>query len=132
MVACALGVSAFCGWGAHASTLDELKTRGELVWGADAQGGAPFVFVDAKDPDRLIGFEVDLARALAKELGVSARMKQGAWDRLLELMDRKDFDVALNGIEVSDDKAGLYLLSKPYYVAPERLTVRKGDARAPR
>lgn len=105
--------------------------RTELAWGADAQGGAPYIFPDPADPNHLVGFEVDLADALAGQLGLRARPVQGQWDKLLELLDRGDFDVALNGIEVSDDKAGICLLSRPYYVAAERLTVRRGDTRAP-
>jgi polar amino acid transport system substrate-binding protein len=40
--------------------------------------------------------------------------------------------VALNGIEVADEKRRVCLLSRPYYAAPERLTIRRGDANAPR
>lgn len=104
----------------------------ELRWGADAQGGAPYVFQDPTDPNHLIGFEVDLADALAKALGRRAHPVQGPWDKLLELLDRGDFDVALNGIEVADEKRRVALLSRPYYVASERLTIRRGDPNAPR
>jgi polar amino acid transport system substrate-binding protein len=84
------------------------------------------------DPNHLIGFEVDLAAALAAELGVKARPVQGQWDLLLDLLGRGDFDVALNGIEVADEKLRVASLTRPYYVAPERLTVRRDDAGAPR
>ena len=117
---------------AHADTLDEIRARGVLIWGADAQGGAPFEFPDPDGPARLIGFEVELADALAAQLGVSARMQQGAWDKLLELLARGDFDLALSGIEATPDKQSVCLLSQPYYVSPERLTVRRGDPNAPR
>ena len=50
----------------------------ELRWGADAQGGAPYVFQDPMDPNHLIGFEVDLAEALAAELGVTARRSRAS------------------------------------------------------
>ncbi|HEX5746181.1 MAG TPA: ABC transporter permease subunit [Archangium sp.] len=53
--------------------LAAVRARGELLWGADAQGGAPYVFQDPMDPNRLVGFEVDLAEALAAKLGVRAR-----------------------------------------------------------
>lgn len=115
-----------------ADTLAAVRARGELRWGADAQGGAPFIFQDPRDPNHIIGFEVDVADALAHKLGVRAVPVQGPWDRLIELMARGDFDIALNGIEVTDDKKGVCLLSTPYYVAAERLTVRKGDDKAPR
>ena len=37
----------------------------ELVWAADAEGGAPYTFPDPRDLSHIIGFEVDLANALA-------------------------------------------------------------------
>lgn len=117
---------------AHPPTLDAILARGELLWGADAQGGAPYVFQDPMDPNHTIGFEVDLANAIARRLGVVARPVQGQWDKLLELLDRGDFDIALNGIELADEKRRVAELSRPYYVAEERLTVRRGDRGAPR
>jgi len=113
-------------------TLDSIRARGELRWGADAFGGAPYVFQDPMDPNHLIGFEVELADAIARSLNVRARPIEGAWDKLLELLARGDFDVALNGIEVADEKRRVCLLSRPYYAAVERLTVRRGDPAAPR
>ena len=113
-------------------SLARIRERGEIRWGADAQGGAPYVFQDPMDPNHMIGFEVDLASALAERLGVRARPVQGQWDLLLDLLARGDFDVALNGIEVADEKRRVCALSRPYYVAPERLTIRRGDAAAPR
>jgi polar amino acid transport system substrate-binding protein len=113
-------------------TLAAVRERGELWWGADAQGGAPFIFQDPRDPNHLIGFEVDLADAIAKKLGVTAHPVQGQWDKLLELLDRGDFDIALNGIEASAEKLRVCMLSEPYYVAAERMTVRRGDHFAPR
>ena len=113
-------------------TLEAVRARGELRWGADAFGGAPYVFQDPMDPNHLIGFEVELADAIARRLGVRARPAEGAWDKLLELLARGDFDVALNGIEVAEEKRRVCLLSRPYYAASERLTVRRGDAAAPR
>ncbi len=104
----------------------------ELRWGADAQGGAPYVFQDPSDPNHLIGFEVELAGALGTKLGMSARPIQGPWDKLLELLERGDFDVALNGIEVAAEKRRVALLSRPYFAAAQRLTVRKNDPKAPR
>ena len=108
------------------------KLHGELRWGADAQGGAPYVFQDPMDPNHLVGFEVDVADAIAQKLGLRARPVQGQWEELLELLHRGDFDVALNGIEVADEKKRVCLLSHPYYAAPEKIAVRKNDATAPK
>jgi polar amino acid transport system substrate-binding protein len=117
---------------AWAGRLEEIRAAGELRWGADAQGGAPYVFQDPMDPNHLIGFEVDVADAIAQKLSLKARPSQGQWEELLELLARGDFDVALNGIEVAEEKKRVCQLSHPYYVAPEKLTVRKNDASAPR
>jgi polar amino acid transport system substrate-binding protein len=111
---------------AHAG-LKEIRAAGELRWGADAQGGAPYVFQDPMDPNHLIGFEVDVADAIAAKLGLKARPVQGQWEELLELLKRGDFDVALNGVEVAEEKKRVCLLSHPYYAAAEKLTIRRGD-----
>jgi hypothetical protein len=69
--------------------LARVRTAGELRWGADAQGGAPYVFQDPRDPNHLIGFEVDVADALGRVLGVRARPIQGQWETLLEPRARR-------------------------------------------
>lgn len=103
-----------------------------LRWGADAQGGAPYVFQDPMDPNRLVGFEVELAELLAEKLGQRPRPVHGPWDKLLELLVRGDVDVVINGIEVADEKRRVVALSRPYFAAAEVLTLRKGDTNAPR
>lgn len=113
-------------------TLAQVKQRGQLRWGMDAQGGAPYVFQSPMDPNLLVGFEVDLANALAKKLGVQAVPIQGQWEQLLDLLGRGDFDMAMNGIEVAEEKKRVCLLTKPYFAAAERLTVRVADTDAPR
>ncbi|MEN9799023.1 MAG: hypothetical protein RL653_2719 [Pseudomonadota bacterium] len=103
-----------------------------LRFGGDSLGGAPYLFLDPREPDRLTGFEHELAEALAARLGKRAVFVQGQWDRLLELLGRGDFDVALNGLEFAPEKERVALLGRPYYAAGFKLTVRRGDANAPR
>jgi polar amino acid transport system substrate-binding protein len=103
-----------------------------LRWGADAQGGAPYVFQDPMDPTQLTGFEVELATMLAQRLGTTSQFVSGPWDRLLELLNRGDFDIALNGIEVAEEKKRVVLLSRPYFAAALVLTIRRSDSEAPR
>ena len=69
---------------------------------------------------------------LGERLGRQARPVHGPWDKLLELLIRGDFDLAINGIEVADEKRRVVALSRPYFSAAEVLTVRKADAAAPR
>jgi len=110
-------------------TLDSIRKRGLLLWGSDTEGGAPYVFPDPNDPSRLIGFEVDLARAIARELGVEARQAQNAWDSLIPALERGDFDMALNGLEITAEKKQIVLFSRPYYIYTTQLAVRKDDDR---
>ena len=44
-----------------ADRLEEIRQRGVLRWGADAEGGAPYVYPDPQRPEQLIGFEYELA-----------------------------------------------------------------------
>lgn len=108
--------------------LADLQQRGVLRWGADAEGGAPYVFKDPGNPDGLIGFEWELAALLATELGVQPEMVQNQWDKLLEAIDRNDFDVAMNGIEVTDDRQQQVEFTRPYYVSSLQLAVRRDQS----
>jgi polar amino acid transport system substrate-binding protein len=111
------------------ASLEKIKERGHLIWGSDAEGGAPYVFPDPKDPSKLIGFEVDIAQAIAKALGVDARQAQNAWDSLIPALERGDFDIAMNGIEITPQRKDKVLFSYPYYIYTEQLVVRKEEKR---
>ena len=111
------------------SGLDRIQKRGYLLWGSDAEGGAPYVFPDPKDPSRLVGFEADLADAIARELGVTARQAQNAWDSLIPALERGDSDVVINGIEITPQRREKVLFSAPYYIYTEQLVVRKDETR---
>jgi len=73
----------------------------ELRWGGDAEGGAPFVEADPRDPSRVVGFDVEVAQLLARGLGRQARFVQAGFTSLDAAAARGDFDVALSGIEDS-------------------------------
>ncbi len=99
-----------------------------LRWGADAEGGAPFVEADPENPDRLRGFDVEIAELLAKALGRTPVFVQAAFTALDQSVKRGDFDVAINGLEDSPAKRAELAVSVPYYQFREVLTVRAADA----
>ena len=111
------------------TALDRVRARGELTWGADEQGGEPFAYEDPARGGALVGFEVDLADALARALGVRARFVQNDWTTLIPSLERGTFDVAMNGIEVTPALAARVALSRPYYLFTEQLVARRGDTR---
>ena len=109
--------------------LARIAARGELTWGADEQGGEPYAYEDPAHGGALVGFEVELADALARALGVRARMVQNDWSTLIPSLERGTFDVALNGIEVTPARAARVSFTRPYYLFAERLVARRGDPR---
>jgi polar amino acid transport system substrate-binding protein len=101
---------------ATADTLAEIQARGKLIWGGDAEGGGPYVYPDPAKPRERIGFEVDLAAALAEQLGVKAQFMQGGWDDLPALLETRAIDMVLNGYELTAARAGRMRATSPYYV----------------
>jgi polar amino acid transport system substrate-binding protein len=116
-------------WRSREGPVEVIKKRGVLLWGADREGGAPYVFPDPNNPEILKGFEVDLADAIGRELGVKATQSQNAWESLIPALERGDFDMVMNGIEVTPQRQARILFSIPYYVYTEQLVVRKDETR---
>lgn len=100
-----------------------------LRWGADAEGGAPYVFRDPHAPDKVVGFEVDLAEAIAKELAEPIDFVQYEYGSLLVGVERGDLDFAMNGLEVTPDRLQRVRFSRPYYVYKLQLVARADDRR---
>lgn len=115
---------------AHASdVLDRVRERGELIWGADQEGGGPFVFPDADHPEVLRGFEVDLAELLAAELGVRPKFYQADWTTLPEFLENGAIDVILNGYEWTPGRAERMTSTRPYYIYQLQLMGRENETR---
>lgn len=100
-----------------------------LRWGADPSGGAPYVFTDPANPDRYIGYEKEMVDALAEAMGRQAEFVPSDWETLVSALQRKSFDVIVNGLEPTGDRAQQILFSKPYYIFQLQLTVRADDNR---
>jgi polar amino acid transport system substrate-binding protein len=112
-----------------ADELAAIRARGTLRWGGDVQGGEPYAFQDPHDAEHLVGFEVEIADALARRLGVRAEFVQNDWQNLIPSLERGDFDIAMNGIEVTPARHARVAFTRPYYAFVETLVVRR-DATA--
>ncbi|TNE33404.1 transporter substrate-binding domain-containing protein [bacterium] len=95
-----------------------------LRWAADAESGAPYVFQDPRIPTKLIGFEVDIINAISKEMGVENKHFQNQWDGLVPGLKRNDYDIAINGIEITEDRKKEVAFSIPYYITFQQIVVR--------
>lgn len=105
-------------------TRAKVERTGVLTWGADLQGGEPYLW--RTEDGRLVGFEVEIMDAIARRLGARAEMHHYNWVNLVPLLRRGDFDVACNGLEEVPARAGGILVSRPYFVYAETLAVRTG------
>ena len=113
------------GLSGRAEDWSAVQQRGILRWGGDAEGGAPYCFHDAGETDRLIGFEVEFASALADRLGVKAGFVQNNWDLLVPaLQGGEAFDVIIAGLERTPDNLSKVAMSRPYFAYGQQLVVR--------
>lgn len=96
----------------------------ELRWGGDSEGGFPYMFENPQNPDELIGFEVDIVEELAKHMGRKPVYINNAWDNLIPGLQRKLYDISINGLEVTPEHEEVVNFSIPYYKTFLQLAVR--------
>src|SRR5204863_2457316 len=114
--------------------LARLAAQGErpplLVWGGDAEGGAPFVEADPADPSKVRGFDVEVAERIARGLGGgrSARFLQVQWSNIDQSVERGDFVIGLSGVEETPARRARHAVTLPYFEFREVLAVRPEDA----
>ena len=98
-----------------------------LRWGGDSEGGAPFVEADPNDPQKVEGFDVDVAEEIAKGLGRKAQFVHVAYAAIDQSVQRGDFDLGMSGVEDTPARRAALAATIPYYVFTEALTVRAAD-----
>jgi polar amino acid transport system substrate-binding protein len=103
--------------------------QAELRWGADPSGGAPYVYTDPAHPDEYIGYELEMVEALAAAMNREPVFVPTDWETIVTSLERGEFDVVVNGLEPTEDRARAILFSKPYYIFRLQLTVRKNETR---
>src|SRR5678816_655195 len=110
------------------STSSSAQQTPELRWGGDAEGGAPFVEADPRDPARVVGFDVEVAQLLPAGLAREPRFVQVGFTSLDAAAARGDFDIGLSGIEDSPARRARLAVTIPYYpVSYTHLTLPTSD-----
>jgi polar amino acid transport system substrate-binding protein len=99
----------------------------DLRWGGDAEGGAPYLLPNPKNPREIIGFEIDLMNALAAKLKRRSVFVQNQWDGLIPGLQRGNYELVVNGLEITEDRKQQVNFSIPYYICGEHLSVRAGE-----
>jgi cystine transport system substrate-binding protein len=109
---------------AHAdANLDEIKSAGVLKIGTEGTY-APFTFHDTSGA--LVGFDVEIGRAVAAKLGVTAEFLEGKWDGLIAGLDAKRYDVVINQVGITEERQKKYDFSEPY-IASKAVLIVKAD-----
>ena len=107
-----------------------LKTPGTLQWGADYVSGAPYVFKDPTNPTNLIGFEVEIAVAMAQLMGgIQQKQVEVCYSNLEQALLANQIDMVMNGWEKTTDREKTELFSDAYYRYGQQVIVRKDDTR---
>jgi cyclohexadienyl dehydratase len=107
----ALLVTALSALAQQPSRLDQIISRGTLRVGMTGDY-RPFTFLD-KDTQKFNGFDVDMAEALGKALGVKIEFVQTAWPQLARDFEADKFDIAMGGVSITLDRQKKGLFSTP-------------------
>jgi len=114
VLSCLIAAFVFIASSAHAqepSRLDEIMKRGTLRVGMTGDY-LPFTYLD-KETKKFRGFDVDMAEALGKALGVRVEYVQTAWPHLMQDFEAGNFDIAMGGISITLDRQKKGLFSAP-------------------
>ncbi len=106
--------------------LEEIKERGKIIVATEGTW-APWTYHDEKD--ELVGFDVEVAKAIAEKLGVEAEFVEVEWDGIFAGIDAKRYDISCNGVEVDEERAEKYAFTDPYAYMRTAIIVREDDDR---
>lgn len=86
----------------------------------------PFEFQDEKSKE-YVGFDVDLMKAIGKQMGVEVQIVNTAFDGLIPALEGGQIDVIASAMTITDERAKKVNFSKPYYQAGLSIVVKADD-----
>jgi polar amino acid transport system substrate-binding protein len=127
----ALGIlAAGCGGGdkkdekKQAAATPAPAAKEELLVGTEPSF-APFEFPE-KDSKEFTGFDMDLIRAIAKEMGYKkCTIKNMGFDALIPAINAGNIDVSIAGFSITEERKKQVIFSQPYYKSGLAFVVRK-------
>ncbi|MDI9441630.1 MAG: basic amino acid ABC transporter substrate-binding protein [Firmicutes bacterium] len=81
---------------------------------ATEAGFMPFEFVDVKTGE-LLGFDMDLIRAIGAALGMEVKIDNIAWDGLIPALLNNNYDLVIAGVTITPERAASVDFSNPYF-----------------
>ena len=110
--------------GSAADQLAAIQASGKLIVALEG-AWQPWSYHD--ESDTLVGYDVEVSRAIAEKLGVEPEYVESDWDSLVAGLDAGRFDMVCNGVEVTDERALTYDFTTPYGYIHTALAVRKDN-----
>ena len=104
--------------------LSSIQSSGKLIVALEG-AWQPWSFHD--ESDTLVGYDVEVSRAIAEKLGVEPEYVESDWDSLFAGLDAGRYDIVCNGVEVTDERAKTYDFTEPYGYIHTALAVRKDN-----
>ncbi len=104
------------------STLNEILQRGELRVGLEP-GYMPFEMKDKRG--RVIGYDVDIAKAMAKSMGVRLKIVETAFDGIIAGLITNKFDIIISGMTITQQRNLKINFSQPYIVVGQTILLNK-------
>ena len=100
------------------------QAKGEIVVAMEGTW-APWTYHDGSGT--LVGYDVEVAQAIAGKLGVNASFVEGDFDGLLAGLEGGRYDVIVNGVDIDKDRQVKYDFSVPYAYNRTAVIVRGDD-----
>ena len=112
---------------ADGGNLSDIKSKGKLVVGTSADY-PPYEFHTMADgKDEIVGFDIDIAKEVAKELGVELEVKDMDFDGLLVALQAGKVDMVFAGMTPTEERKQNADFSDIYYTATHRFILRSGE-----
>ena len=109
---------------AEDTSLTDVQEKGYFTLGLDADF-APMGFT--QEDGEIVGFDIDLAKAVAEKMGVEVEIKPIDWNaKSMELSTGK-IDVIWNGFSITDERRQEVLFSNPYLSTKQSIVVKAGS-----
>src|SRR3954451_18815298 len=122
MLLAALLALAACG---GSSGQNQVKSSGVLRVGTEGVY-SPFSYHDSSSGD-LVGYDIDVAKAVGEKLGVRVEFVETPWDAMFAALEANRFDIVANEVTINDERKAKYDLSEPYSVGEGVIVTRADD-----
>ncbi len=104
------------------STLNQILQKGEMRVCMEP-GYMPFEMKDKKG--RIIGYDVDMAKKMAKEMGVKLKLLPTAWDGIIAALVTNKCDIIMSGMTITQQRNLKINFADPYVVVGQTIMMRK-------